>query len=453
MIIITKILTILIIFSLSTYLFYKAAGTLAINELNLISFTYYIFFLQTFIGISFVYLGFNQHYLVQKVIDPYNWDKTFFLVSFAAVGLPLSMNIVSRFFKKDIKYEYHRYVNADIHIKEDKNIIFYCTLLLGIIFLAFTIQMFHIIGHIPLLDMIFERKVDLYATRRIQISRGYTGNIYIRNIIILNLLPALSYLAFTYAKITKTWKWRILFLTLFITSLFVKTYDYAKAPVVFYLIPFVLITIVLNKGIKRKTMLYLGATAFLLIVLMYLITGGGLGSGLDIYNGPIARTIFSPVGALILHVDLFPDYLPYLEGRSLASTLLKIIPGEMEHFRSAKVVMNFYNPTGVYDGESGVMNALFLGEAYGNFGILGALFSVIYIGILLQFVYLIFLKIKKTPINLAFYATITSTLVLTLNGGFVDYIYNIQLFATIIMFGALSVINNKIHVSDKSKLR
>lgn len=441
---IIKILTIIVIFVLSTYLFYKAAGTLAINKLNLISCTYYIFILQTFIGISLVYLGFSEHYLVQKVIKIHNWDKTFFLVACTAVLLPLSMNLITFFLKKDVKYGYDTYLNSDICLKGNTNIIFFCALILTITFLAFTIQMFTLIGHVPLLDMIFQRNVDLFATRRIQISRHYLGNIYIRNIVILALTPAISYLAFTYAKVTKEWKWRILFLILFIASIFIKTYDYSKAPVVFYLFPFVLITIVINKGIKKRTIMMLGGAAVLLIVLMYVVTGGGLNSSFDIYNGPIGRTIFSPVGALILHVDLFPDYVPYLKGRSFAPTILKFLPGDLNHMRSARAVMKFYNPEGVYHGEAGVMNTFFTGEAYANFGVLGVVLSTIYIGVLLQIIYVIFLKIEKNPIYITAYATITSTLVLTLHGGFVDYIYNVQLFAIIFLFLALNFMNNKL---------
>ena len=90
------------------------------------------------------------------------------------------------------------------------------------------------------------------------------------------------------------------------------------------------------------------------------------------------------------------------------------------------------------------MNTFFTGEAYANFGVLGVVLSTIYIGVLLQIIYVIFLKIEKNPIYITAYATITSTLVLTLHGGFVDYIYNVQLFAIIFLFLALNFMNNKL---------
>ena len=57
------------IFGISTVLFKKAAGTLDPGKFNIISYIYYIFMLQSFIGISLVMLGYDEHYTFAYLIN------------------------------------------------------------------------------------------------------------------------------------------------------------------------------------------------------------------------------------------------------------------------------------------------------------------------------------------------------------------------------------------------
>ena len=57
---------------LSLILFKKAAGTLNIGKINLISYTMYLFLLQTYIGASLVYLGDHKHYTM-KYMQSLEW--------------------------------------------------------------------------------------------------------------------------------------------------------------------------------------------------------------------------------------------------------------------------------------------------------------------------------------------------------------------------------------------
>ena len=60
-----------------TFLFYKAAGTLSLKKINIISFSYYSIVIYSYIGASLVYLGFREHYLIQKISDETIINKTF----------------------------------------------------------------------------------------------------------------------------------------------------------------------------------------------------------------------------------------------------------------------------------------------------------------------------------------------------------------------------------------
>lgn len=70
---ILEILLILVIFGISTILFSKAAGTLNPGKVNVISYIYYIFMLQTFAGTALILLGFDKHYTLGYLL---NRDKS-----------------------------------------------------------------------------------------------------------------------------------------------------------------------------------------------------------------------------------------------------------------------------------------------------------------------------------------------------------------------------------------
>ena len=57
----------------------------------------------------------------------------------------------------------------------------------------------------------------------------------------------------------------------------------------------------------------------------------------------------------------------------------------MEQQRSARVIMEYLNPEGVVSETTGVMNSLYMAEAYANFGNLGLLLSPIIVGFTMIF--------------------------------------------------------------------
>lgn len=100
--------------------------------------------------------------------------------------------------------------------------------------------------------------------------------------------------------------------------------------------------------------------------------------------------------------------------------------------RSARLIMEYVNPAGIEEGAAGVVNALFIGEAWANWGIVGILLSPIYVGFIIQTLYLFILSSPKTPFFIALFVFYSFNSSIT--GGINDYIYNIQ---TMIMIGVI----------------
>ncbi|MEF9934224.1 MAG: O-antigen polymerase [Clostridium sp.] len=454
-----KFVIVLSLFCLSCYLFHRASTTLNPGKLNIVSYAFYLFVIPSFIGASLVYLGWDQHYMIAKITDKDTIGKTYFLISATAIILPLAMIVWAKLFRVNTRLEYNQYLERETNNDGEKSI-FVVTLLVAIVCLFFTGLMFVKMGSIPLLDLVLGRDGSHISADRIAISTGGGMNQYVRNLVVLTFTPILSYLAFVFALSTNKKRWYTLFSVLFVASVFIKTYNYAKSPLAFYIFAFVIIYIVVRGSIPIKKLAVVVGVCGFTILFMYFKNGFSLSQMFDIYNGPLGRTLFTQVGTLFLHVDLFPQYIPFLEGRSFSPSILSLFTDGWEHFRSGLVTMHFYAPEKVVEGIAGVMNTLFVGEAYANFGMKGALLSIVYVGFVIKSVLLLLIKTKKTPINITIYIILTTLLVNATQGGFTDFVYNSSIifsvaFVLIIKVTAIYVdkfkVLDRINVSDKLK--
>ncbi len=429
---ILKILLVAFGLTLSTYLFKKAAGTLSIRKLNIISYTFYLFVLQTYIGASLVFLGDRKHYTMNYILHDKTISTTFFFVFLTAILLPLMIIATHKLLRVDMEEVYNGYLEKDTQVDHEK-IIFYIVLLIASVCVLMMILLLIKIGYIPLIKLLHAEAGFNFKTERIIISNTVIINQYVKNILILSFIPVTSYISFAYAITTKKIRWIVLFIVLFGSSLIVKTYNFAKTPVVFYLFTFIILYILINNGIKRLYMYIVVGGLSGIIALMYKVTGYVL--TLSIHDGPISRIIFTQVGTLIYHFDLFPNSFPFLMGRSMGGTITNLLGLNLPHIRSAKIVMAFYGSRNVFDGIAGVMNAFFIGEAYANFGVIGVLTSIAYMGILFGLIYYIFAKkIRKSALSVALFAILTSDLAYATQGGFFDFIYSSNIILIILLF-------------------
>ncbi|PRR76812.1 hypothetical protein CLLI_27420 [Clostridium liquoris] len=432
---------VLIVLAISIFLFKKASGTLAPNKLNMISYIFYLFIVQTYIGASLIFLGLRKHYLVEKILNPSTIDKTYYMVAYTAIMFPLVMYLTAKLIKVDIGKSYNDYLKKNIEVIDEKYE-FITVLTVCIICIFSVIYMFIKIGYVPFIDLVLHNDPHRFMTKRIELTNNFPGNQYIKNIIAMNFTPILSYITFVYAKNTKKAKWIILFLIMFVCTVFVKTYNYSKSPLAFYIFGFVFLLIITSKGISKKNLIKVFIASIAVIVVMYLKIGYYFNSGLHIYSGPLGRIFYTQVATLFLHVDLFPAFLPFLHGKSLYPTILHLLGSNETYVRSGKIVMDFYNPEGVFNGVAGVMNTIFIGEAYANFGMIGTIIAPIYVGIVCQLVFILFLKMKKTPINIGFFVSIILTFGTMSQAGFTDFIYNSTVISVFLLLLAMNIIIN-----------
>lgn len=441
--IVLKIILVVVGIAVSVFLFRRAASTIDIGKINVISYIMYLFLAQSMIGASMVYLGDRNHYTMKYVLHEASFDIMFYSTLATAILFPLTICVIYRLLRFNMKEAYAGYLQKATNVRFEKKI-FWAVAVIGFLcvgfLLLYMIAIYRKVHYFPIMRLLRTPSgFDMAIERQLITSVAPLGE-RITNLALHLGLPLLSYVAFAYAwALKKSLRWWIAAVVLIGSSVLGLTSNFEKSPVIFYL--FVLLLVILYiRGRLPKLLIW----GFIGVIVLYMVfiygkSGFDFSGGIDIYNGPIGRTVFTQVGTMILHFDLFPDVLPFLSGRSISPTAMKILGIEGSPVRSAKAVMDFYGSEKVYEGTGGVMNTLWIGEAYANFGYIGMVFSILYVAAFIAMFVFVFLRLQKNPFNIALFAFLTNSFAHNTQTGFTDFIYNFQFILVIALTIAVNL--------------
>lgn len=427
----------------STLLFKRAAGSLNPLKPNMISYIfYYNLIIQTVIGSIIIALyADGDHYVIRNVSSDarlYGWLS----VNYMMIAMPIGMLLSKFLFSPSIsiKNRLLNYTNDEINLsfighKSLKYSIWVFTL----ISIIACLYVYYIIGYFPFFK-IFDISALMASELRILASREFSGNIYFKNFFALLMMPILSYMwLFYYFKTRSKWD-LITFLLTFVMSLSILYYDFSKSPILTYILSFIFVYFY-GKGKVNKRVAILGVlTVIMLLYILYNFMGLSKDAFISFNDGPIGRTILGQAAGLYMMLDIFPTSHPFI-GFSSISQLLSTIFGIDYIDRAARITMIEFNPHGVDAGTAGVMNSIFIAEAWANFGLTGLIIAPIWVGFVIQTLYIYFLKSPKTPFHLAFFVAFSLGGAIT--GGFNEYFYNprvilVLIFALMVFFLAQS---------------
>lgn len=422
-------------------LFKYVSGTLSLKKLNMNSLTFYFLLIFCFVGANAVFLGFRDHYLIQKCTETVI-EKTYWIIMYALIALPLYMISFQKLmgihnFNTFFKNYAEREINS---LYKNEKSIFVLMLFLTSIGAAAVIYTFRCIGYIPLLELLKGNFSSM--TNRVSIAREFTGNQYIRNIFALTLVPSISYIAYIYCRTTKSIRWKMLFTILAVLSVLCKTYAFEKAPVILYVAYFYLIEVMLNKTKKIGKIAIFAIFGISALLFMYYVISDYAGSLFTLSSGPMSRLFMTQIATCYLHVQTFPSKTAFLGGASFSRVISWIFRTSSSGIRSGRVVMEYFNASAVANGTAGVMNSLYIAEAYANFGIAGVISAPVFVAFFITVIPCWILKQEKQPINMALYIVFTSTYANTLIGGYVDFFYSVSLAFVFIVFMLLAAAAN-----------
>ncbi len=424
----------LVVLLVSGVLFRIAAGSLSLRRLNMISWVfYYNLVLQSFIGAVLVmlYLG---HTRVQNLLQSHQpIFLVWFSVCYVMLLLPIGMIVAQRVFRRSVHTSFLAYLKRPVEssLALSNHSVRGYLLVLSVIGILSVLYTFYISGTEPILN-IFNHSTQQLALSRIDVTHEFSGVVYIRNIFALILVPILAYVTFIYWRENKTLVDGLWFMVMFVGAIFALTYNLAKSPILLFILGFFVLNI-LHRGTVpwRRLAGYVIVVMGLAIVLYMVIAGVTSWQVLfSLNSGLVGRILFSQLAGMYLSFQLFPDIHPFI-GWSSMSHLIGHMLNLPYSDRVARIIMEYANPIGVREGIAGVMNSLFIEEAWGNFGWTGLLISHLYIGALLGVFYLFLLTRRKTPVLLGFFAYYTVHSNIT--GGFNGYIYDPGFWVVVIV--------------------
>ncbi|MGV3763839.1 oligosaccharide repeat unit polymerase [Parapedobacter sp.] len=409
---------------ISVAFFKRAAGTLNPLKLNMISWiAYYNIFLQCFFSALLVVYSVDDHYQISKISNPASRVMGYWAIMYTMILFPTGMLLASKLFGVKPKILLARYTSSPIvplSSKRDSYLRFplYLISVLCVGAVAYTYVMMR---EIPILQLLSGGDALLLAGLREEVGREFAGNTILRNVFGILLTPIISYIAYCYYRMTNSRKDCIWFWVMFVLSVLILTYNIAKAPVILYFLGFLFLRIYEKGQIKKWVLVGSGLGALCILLVMYSFLSPSDSEILFGLNfGIPGRILLSQSTGIYYSFDTFPVYHDFLGFSSFSqlTSVLGIEPSE----RSARVIMERFHPGAVDAGTAGVANSLFIAEAWSNFGWAGLLVSPIYVGFLVQTMYVFFLKMKKTPLFLGLFVYFSYKG--GISGGFNEYLYH-----------------------------
>lgn len=430
----------IVILICSFFLFKKANGTIRIDRITPLSLIfYYNLVLCSFLGATLMFIGITIHPDLRFIYNDSLYLITFLSVSYVLLSLPLFTIILNKIWRLEPQNSFIRYIKKPLIPLFTLNDKYMYYPLWGITFISCIVTIYLLIGS-PLLSFLMGGSVNV-AEARIDYSRGFAGSEVVRNIIGHGFIPMCSYVVYSYMKISKNYKWKIMFILLFINSVLIYGASMSKSTIASYLLSFLLLKVLIDGKIPIKQLMSTGITVIMLVLIMYVVTKDNFAELVTDYEalifkgGPIGRVIFGQLVGFVNTLNVFPDIHHFLYGADFA--FLRFLG--FDFIDSSRIVMAYVNPIGVRNGTVGVMNSLFTAEAYANFGYIGILLAPLAVASILHFFTLLLYKLPKTPIVIGWWVYSMFLLSKGITGGlFSEFIFNTRIigvtFLTICLY-------------------
>ncbi|WP_300409469.1 hypothetical protein [Lagierella sp.] len=434
---------------ISVLLYKKASKTLSLSKLGPISLTFYFLYFLSYLGTTILNLKLTGHSMMRYMRHWQIVQDAFFILSCMMIVFPGIIILFNRIFKYRPE-EYQAYRKKEIVRKSSERAQFITMVCATILCVAAVIFVFGKLGleHNPYLAVIRGDSKDQLAVLRNVIAGEFTGiSGYIKNILGLTMTPFLSYVAYVHLRNTKEKRWLVLFIILFVFSNLMVFYNLQKATLVMYWLNFIILSIIYGDKVKVKYLVAFGLVGFLTLNLMYyFVSKVELNKLLSLDNPILSRLFITTPMGFLLHLEVFTYRMLPLAGASLPKIISGPLFGFSEVVRSSTVVMQSVNFIGERSGQAGVYNGLFLGEAYANFQTLGIWIAMFHVPIVFFAINAIFTRLPKTAINVSLFSYLTVALLLTLHGGYADFVFN-MIWATVViacvLMGGFSIFLDK----------
>jgi hypothetical protein len=441
-------ISIIILFA-SYRLFKKASGTLDIRKLNISSFVFYSLFLMTFIGSLQI-----QYNLAKDTTLPNDEELHTFgwiVVMYAMVAVPIGMLTACKLFKiKSIGELISNYTAAPLHFEHDSSDIGmrrsqYIFSILSALAVIYTVGLQG--ENTPLIHLILGSD-DYMQMGMLRHDSGFQQDNFAKTIISpFGVFSTLFfYSAYSYYKTSKRKSDLIWLCTMMIFSLVITTYNLVKNPILYWLIGLYIVHALINKKVALATLTGLTIIVALLVGISTIFIQGArddigvvnilsiLEVSLEVFT---TRISYGQLLGTYHCLDIFPDKIPHILFSSTGNVIHQIFNAPYSPSYGI-LVMAVVRPDWATAGH---YTTYFMGEAWANFGLIGIILAPLWVGFLIQSLHIAFLRLRKTPLNVAAYG-LSFTMMPTMTDfqGFyypVGFIVNLFIIIAVYKLGSL----------------
>lgn len=421
---------------------WQLCGSFSLKNFNFMSLVFYSILIFNVIGGVALGLNIVSSDLLDQARLLNTRSKGLLLLCMFMVLFPITILFLSKLFKFNTGKQLNDFSKAKVKLVYGGNDdeIFYTIVILAFFAMGAVLYVIAVLGGSnPLLGVFQGLDALILAQFRSFSKFEFPGNEWIKNLG-FQLVQLLSFFAYAYWQTTKSKSWKWLFVILFIGSLYSCLYNLEKAPVIIYFLGLLIVRQYL--GFRLKSFFKYGLIGFLMVIVMYVFFMRLEFSNKSLILESIFSRIFlTQIGTYYLHIEAFPLYHDYLNGsylvyNSLPNWLTDLLFSHTEvGIRSSRWVIMIFYPSEILNNTAGYANSLFIAEAYGNFGFLGIVLSSFYVGAFIFFLNFVFVKIRKTPVLVGLYSYLTCFTLITLQGGFFDFIFSFSnVFLLFVMF-------------------
>ncbi len=424
----------------SYYLFKKASGSLDIRHLNMCSYIFYILLAFTFIGsVQLLYgVSANEGVVPQdSTIRLYGWMGVMYTMIMVPIGMLIASFVLN---VKSMKVLLIKYQSASLetYFSYNKRSFKYALYFFSCLSILAVIYAIASSPHVPLLNLLYGSSDYTLMHQQRNVTRlGVTGHRWLTVYLMMQMsfTQIFAYAAYSYWKMEReykdlTWFWCMTFLS----AIFLM-WDMSKGRVLFFLMGLVIILINTDRRkIKKKVLLFWLLIWFFLTGLLQIYFHGvsfgeshGVLTILKVgWAAFKSRILVTQISGFYHCLDIFPSAFPFL-GFSTTGRLIHEVLGLNYLPDYGTIVRYFTNPLAAFEGGYGHYTTFFMGEAWSNFGLIGILIAPLWVGFFIQTFNIFFLKSKKTPLHIAFYAMFTITFpILTSFRGFYYPVWVLQ---------------------------
>lgn len=408
-----------IVLIISYFLFKRAAGTLSLRKLNTVSYVFfYSIVISTFLGSIICALGFGDWHWILCYTSRNTRVVAWIAVCYSLITIPIGMIITNGLYNVNISSLYTSFENKELIVGLSYRRIWFTLFSICIFSILVSIYIKVYSGSWPLYTAVVEKDFLSAREGRIDVRRNFQGIEYIKNLFGLCLVPMFSYFAYIIWLKKRTLYCLISYLVILSCTIFIISYDTQKAPIIFYLIGYVVIYPLIKKPISRKALIIFFSGALLLMGLMYISFNATDNDVLDVVLDPGSamwgRMFISSYAGVPLSFEWFPDIITQPTWQiGIPEFILNAL--NLPTTESARLMMLKIEPDG------NLISSYFIAEAWANYGLIGVVISPFIIGFCVQFVHLLLLRHRKDPLAIAFYAFMTTRWVIS--SGFVNYLY------------------------------